>query len=231
MLISSPLPQTEAPHECALCPRLVALRQECRAAQPTWWNAPVPAFGDPGAWLAIVGLAPGRQGANRTGRPFTGDTAGKMLWGSLDRFGLMEGEYEGGPLDAVTLKGAIILNAVKCLPPGNKPTPEEIRTCRPFLKDALDALPHLTTIIALGEIAHQSVVKANGERLPKRRFAHCAVHSLLNGRRLIDSYHPSQLNRNTGRLTAEMFDAVFEMAVGSTRDVPTLGMTLLPDAV
>ena len=213
MLISSPLPATEAPFDCTLCPRLVALRHDCRAAQPTWWNAPVPAFGDPEAWLAIVGLAPGKQGANRTGRPFTGDTAGKMLWTALDRFGLMDGKYEGGPLDAVTLKGAMILNAVKCLPPGNKPTPEEIRTCRPFLKAALDALPNLKTIIALGEIAHQSVVKVNGERLPKRRFAHGAEHSLLNGRLLLDSYHPSQLNQNTGRLTEEMFGEVISQAV------------------
>ena len=213
MLISSPLPATEAPFDCDLCPRLVTLRHDCRAAQPTWWNAPVPAFGDPEAWLAIVGLAPGKQGANRTGRPFTGDTAGKMLWAALDRFGLMEGEFEGGPRDAVSLKGAIIFNAVKCLPPGNKPTPEEIRTCRHYLKDALDALPGLTTIIALGDIAHQSVVKANGERLPKRRFAHAAEHRLLNGRLLIDSYHPSQLNQNTGRLTGDMFDSVFSRAV------------------
>ncbi len=187
-------------------------------AQPTWWNAPVPSFGDPQAWLAIVGLAPGKQGANRTGRPFTGDTAGKMLWAALDRFGFMAEPFAGGPVDAVTLDGAIILNAVKCLPPGNKPSPEEIRTCRPYLTSTLDALPALTTIIALGEIAHQSVVKANGERLPKRRFAHGAVHTLLNGRVLIDSYHPSQLNQNTGRLTDEMFDGVFAEAAGLRGD-------------
>jgi uracil-DNA glycosylase len=213
MLQNNPLPQLEPSQDCKLCPRLVELRHECRALQPTWWNAPVPAFGDSEAWLAIVGLAPGKQGANRTGRPFTGDTAGKMLWNALEKFDLMDGEFTGGPVDAVELKGAIILNAVKCLPPGNKPTPEEIRTCRPFLVSALDALPKLKTIIALGEIAHQSVVKANGERLPKRRFAHGAVHQLLNGRVLIDSYHPSQLNQNTGRLTSEMFDAVFEAAL------------------
>ncbi len=213
MLQNNPLPQFEPLPDCALCPRLVTLRQECRAAQPTWWNAPVPAFGDPAAWLAIVGLAPGKQGANRTGRPFTGDTAGKMLWNALATFDLMDGESTGGAVDAVSLKGAIIFNAVKCLPPGNKPTPEEIRTCRPYLVSALDALPNLTTLIALGDVAHQSVVKANGERLPKRRFAHGAVHKLLNGRVLIDCYHPSQLNQNTGRLTMEMFEAVFETAL------------------
>jgi uracil-DNA glycosylase len=212
MIIESPLPKIEPASDCALCPRLAGLRDTCRAQQPEWWNAPVPAFGDPAAWLAVVGLAPGKTGANRTGRPFTGDGAGGMLWTALHTAGLSEGDYGGTADDGVTLKGVIILNAVKCVPPGNKPTPEEIRTCRPFLRSALDALPNLTTIIALGTIAHQSAVKANGEKLPKRRFAHEAVHRLLNNRVLIDSYHPSQLNQNTGRITQEMFDAVFALA-------------------
>src|SRR3546814_4148134 len=120
-----PLPATEPPHDCPLCPRLVAFREELRAEFPDWWNAPVPAFGDPDAWLAIVGLAPGKQGANRTGRPFTGDYAGDLLYATLDKFGLSEGRYEARPDDGVTLNGAIIVNAVRCLPPQNKPTPEE----------------------------------------------------------------------------------------------------------
>jgi uracil-DNA glycosylase len=207
----TPIP--EPPCDCALCPRLAEVRAKNALARPEWWNAPVPAFGDPRAWLAIVGLAPGKQGANRTGRPFTGDAAGGMLWTALNVPGLSEGVYAATADDGVTLNGAIILNAVKCFPPGNKPTPDEIRTCRPYLKAALDALPDLTTIIALGTIAHQSVVKANGEKLPKRRFVHGAVHRLLNGRVLIDSYHPSQLNQNTGRITPHLFDEVFAAAV------------------
>jgi uracil-DNA glycosylase len=213
MIIESPLPQTEAPKDCGLCPRLVDYRLACQAEFPPFWNAPVPAFGDPDAWLAIVGLAPGKHGGNRTGRPFTGDFSGDLLFATLAKFDLVEGAYNRRADDGAKLKGAIILNAVKCAPPENKPTPEEIRTCRPFLKSALDALPGVTTILALGEIAHQSVVKANGEKLPKRQFAHGAVHHLLNGKVLIDSYHPSRLNTNTGRLTLEMFEAVFGEAV------------------
>lgn len=201
----SPLPQTEPPTDCGLCPRLVDHRTACRASHPDYWNAPVPALGDPQAWLAIVGLAPGLHGANRTGLAFTGDASGDLLWAVLERLGLCDAEHE--------LRGAIILNAVRCLPPSNKPTPEEIRTCRPHLKAALDALPNLRVILALGEVAHQSAVKANREKLPKRRFAHGAVHHLLNGRVLIDSYHPSRLNQNTGRLTVEMLEEVFFSAV------------------
>ncbi len=213
MIIESPLPHTEAPRDCALCPRLVQTRQACQAEFPPFWNAPVPAFGDPDAWLAVVGLAPGKHGGNRTGRPFTGDFSGDLLFATLAKFDLLEGEHNRRADDGVKLKGVIILNAVKCLPPENKPTPEEIRTCRPYLDAALKALPKVSTIIALGEIAHQSAVKANGEKLPKRRFAHRAVHELLNGRVLIDSYHCSRYNLNTGRLTEEMFEAVFEAAV------------------
>jgi uracil-DNA glycosylase family 4 len=204
MSISSPLPAAEAPHDCSLCPRLVETRLESRAKHPDYWSAPVPSLGDPDAWLAIVGLAPGKHGANRTGQPFTGDASGDFLWPVLEKFELWDGS---------SLNGAIILNAVKCLPPGNRPTPEEVRACRPFLKSAFDLLPKLTTIVALGEIAHQSAVKANHEKLPKRRFAHGAVHRLLNGRVLIDSYHCSRLNTNTGRLTVEMFEDVFAAAL------------------
>jgi uracil-DNA glycosylase family 4 len=204
---TSPLLATEPPQDCALCPRLAATRAECRAAHPDYWNAPVPALGDPRAWLAIIGLAPGKHGANRTGLAFTGDASGDLLWAVLECSGFCDASRR--------LQGAIILNAVRCLPPGNKPTPEEIRTCRPFLKSAFDALPNLRVIVALGEIAHRSAVKASGEKLPKRRFAHGAVHQLLNGRMLIDSYHPSRLNTNTGRLTVEMFERVFEEAQAS----------------
>ena len=209
----SPLPATEPPHDCPLCPRLVAFRQECRAEQPDWWNAPVPAFGDPDAWLAIVGLAPGKHGANRTGRPFTGDYAGDLLYATLARFGLSDGRYEARPDDGLRLTGAMLVNAVRCLPPANKPTPEEIRTCRPYLEAPVAALPRVRVFIALGQIAHQSAVKALGGRLPKAKFGHLAEHRLPDGRVLIDSYHCSRYNTNTGRLTAPMFEAVFARAI------------------
>ncbi len=180
---------------------------------PDWHNAPVSGFGDPQAWLAIVGLAPGLQGANRTGRPFTGDGAGPLLYGTLATFGLSDGIFDARPDDGVTLRGAIIVNAVRRVPPQNKPTPEEIRTCRDFLTPALAALPALRVVIALGQIAHQSAVKALGGKLPKLPFGHLAEHRLPSGLRLIDSYHCSRYNQNTGRLTAAMFEAVFARAV------------------
>jgi uracil-DNA glycosylase len=213
MIIESPLPKAEPPKDCALCPRLVAYRHACQAEFPPFWNAPVPAFGDPDAWLAIIGLAPGKHGANRTGRPFTGDFSGDLLFATLAKFDLLEGEYNRRADDGVKLKGVIILNAVKCLPPENKPTPEEIRTCRPYLGSAMAALPKIRTIIALGEIGHQSALKVMGAKLPKHRFAHGATHNMLDGRVLIDSYHCSRYNQNTKRLTVEMFEAVFATAV------------------
>jgi len=193
-------PSLEPHRDCPHCPRLAETRLALRAEQPDWWNAPVPALGDPGAPIAIVGLAPGRLGANRTGRAFTGDASGELLFATLEKFGLAEG---GEP------KGVVIYNAVRCLPPGNKPTPEEIRACRPFLAGQLRA----PVTIALGQIAHQSAVKAMGGRLPKCRFAHLAEHRVPDGRILIDSYHCSRYNQNTGVLTAEMFEAVFARAV------------------
>ncbi|WP_336963184.1 uracil-DNA glycosylase [Sphingobium aquiterrae] len=211
-LIVSPVPDSEPPHDCALCPRLVAHRETCRAAFPKWWNAPVPAFGDRDARIAIIGLAPGMQGANRTGRPFTGDRSGPLMFQTLLKSGLAEGAYEGRVNDGLTLKDAIIVNAVKCLPPENKPTPEEVRTCRAFLTRAVDALPHARIFVALGQIAHQSAVKVLGGKLPKARFAHLAEHRMPDGRVLIDSYHCSRYNQNTGRLTPEMFEAVFARA-------------------
>ena len=210
---TSPLPATEPPHDCPLCPRLIALRDALRIEYPGWWNAPVNAFGDPAAWLGIIGLAPGKHGANRTGRPFTGDASGPLLYDTLAKFGLAEGLYEARPDDGLRLTGAIIINAVKCLPPENKPTPEEIRTCRPFLQRQAAALPNARIFVALGQIAHQSAVKILGGRLPKARFAHLAEHRMPDGRILIDSYHCSRYNQNTGRLTPEMFEAVFARAV------------------
>ncbi|CAN5510968.1 uracil-DNA glycosylase [soil metagenome] len=212
MFAPSPLPD-EPPRDCPRCPRLVGLRDELRIAHPDWWNAPVPAFGDPNAWLAIIGLAPGKHGANRTGRPFTGDASGPLLYETLAKFGLAAGSFANGPPDDLVLTGAIVINAVRCLPPANKPTPEEMRNCRPFLETQLDALPKARIIVALGEIAHQSAVKAMGGRLPKCRFAHLAEHRVPDGRILIDSYHCSRYNQNTGRLTGEMFEDVFARAV------------------
>src|SRR5690242_9304439 len=156
----SPIPEAEAPRDCPLCPRLVAFREECRVTFPHWWNAPVPAFGDREAWLAIVGLAPGKQGANRTGRPFTGDYAGELLYKTLLEFGLAEGEYRAHPADGLRLKGAIILNAVKCLPPGNKPEPREIATCSSYFEVALSALHNVRVVIGLGQIAHVAAARA-----------------------------------------------------------------------
>ncbi len=208
----SPIAATEPPRDCPLCPRLVALREDLRAEHPDWWNAPVNAFGDPQAWLAIVGLAPGKHGANRTGRPFTGDHSGPLLFDTLAAHGFVSGTYEGSPDDSLELRGAIIINAVKCLPPQNKPTPEEIHTCRPFLAGQAAALPNARVFVALGQIAHQSAVKVLGGKLPKCRFGHLAEHRMPDGRILIDSYHCSRYNQNTGRLTPEMFDAVFARA-------------------
>ncbi len=206
----------DPPHDCALCPRLVATRAANRVAQPDWFNAPVPGWGDAGGWLAVVGLAPGRAGGNRTGRPFTGDAAGRLLHATLARLGLSHGEAGDSADDGLVADGVFITNAVRCVPPGNKPTPAEIHACRPFLAAQLGALPGLKVIIALGEIAHQSAVKACGGKLPKAPFGHGHVHH-LNGQHfgavtLIDSYHPSQLNTATGRLTPEMFEAVFVAA-------------------
>ena len=210
----SPLPDAEAARDCPLCPRLVAFREECRIDHPDWWNAPVPAFGDPEAWLAIVGLAPGKHGANRTGRPFTGDFAGELLYATLAKFGLSDGQFGADPDDGLRLKGAIILNAVKCLPPQNKTLPIEEANCRPFLTAAIDSLPNLTTFIALGKVAHDTLCRTFGVPLAQAKFGHGAEHVLPGGKRLVDSYHCSRYNQNTRRLDAAMFEAVFERALG-----------------
>lgn len=207
------LPATP-PRDCPRCPRLAALRGELREAHPDWWNAPVPAFGDAQAWLAIVGLAPGKHGANRTGRPFTGDGAGELLFATLGKLGLAQGAYRSRPDDGLRLNGAIIVNAVHCLPPANKPLPEEIRNCRPFLAAQVGALPNVRVLVALGRIAHDSALRALGASPAAARFGHGAEHRLPDGRLLIDSYHCSRYNQNTGRLTPAMFEAVFARALG-----------------
>lgn len=213
MLPESPLPSVEPPRDCPLCPRLVAFREALRAEHPDWWNAPVPHFGDPEAWLGIVGLAPGMWGANRTGRPFTGDHAGVLLYATLKKYGFAVGEYQERVDDGLRLTGTIILNSVKCLPPQNKPTPEEVQTCRSYYALALGALPNVRVLVALGQIAHGAAVRTAGGKPAHYKFGHLAEHELPDGRILIDSYHCSRYNQNTGRLTAGMFEAVFERAL------------------
>src|SRR5688572_9671270 len=213
MLLESPVPEVEAPRDCPLCPRLVALRHELRAEYPDWWNAPVRAFGDRGAWLGLVGLAPGKFGANRTGRPFTGDYAGHLLYQTLQKYGLAKGVYEERVDDGLSLTGCVILNSVKCLPPANKPLPEEVATCRRYYEAALEVLPNVRVLVALGRIAHENAVRNAGGKLSQYPFGHLAEHRLPDGRLLIDSYHCSRYNQNTGRLNREMFEAVFARAV------------------
>lgn len=209
-VLESRLP--EAPKHCALCPRLVAYRAQNAAAQPDWFNGAAPSFGDANARLLIVGLAPGRTGANRTGRPFTGDYAGDLLYATLKKLGLAEGEYRADPSDGFTLKGAMITNAVRCAPPENKPTPAEIAACRPFLIARASALPKLRVLFALGSIAHESVLRAHGLKPSAAKFAHGAEASLPGGRQLVSSYHCSRYNTQTRRLTAEMFETVMARA-------------------
>jgi uracil-DNA glycosylase family 4 len=209
----SPIPRAEAPRDSPLCPRLVSFRHECRAEFPDWWNAPVPAFGDPVAWLAIVGLAPGKHGANRTGRPFTGDFAGELLYATLLKFGLAEGDYRADPADGLQLRGAIILNAVKCLPPANKPEPSEIATCRNYFEAALATLPTVRVLIALGQIAHVAAARALQLPPSSTKFGHGAENVAPDGRILLSSYHCSRYNQNTRRLDTPMFESVFERAL------------------
>lgn len=196
--------------DCPLCPRLVAFRQENRTRHPDWWNGPVPSFGGLDGRLLIVGLAPGLQGANATGRPFTGDWAGDLLYATLLKYGFAQGAYLERPDDGLTLTDCRIANAVRCVPPENKPTGEEARTCRRFLIDEIAALPNLKVILSLGKVSHDSVVAALGGRQSAFPFAHNARHVLPGGLVLADSYHCSRYNTNTGRLTEAMFHQVFE---------------------
>lgn len=205
--------QPEAPPNCPLCPRLVAFRVASQQANPMWFNGAVPSFGDASGRLAIVGLAPGLQGANKTGRPFTGDYAGDLLFSSLAKYGFSIGEFKARPDDGLQMKDAMITNAVRCVPPENKPTGAEILTCRQFLISRLSQLPKLKVIMALGRIAHDSTVRALGARPSSAVFGHGRRHMLEAPQgpvTLHDSYHCSRYNTNTGRLTERMFHDVFE---------------------
>jgi uracil-DNA glycosylase family 4 len=199
--------------DCRLCERLAQFRDANAAAEPGWFNAPVPTFGSMSSRVLIVGLAPGLRGANRTGRPFTGDYAGDLLYATLLDHGFAEGRYEKRPDDGLTLNDCVVTNAVRCVPPQNKPLPKEIATCRPFLRGCIDAMDNLRVIVALGRIAHESVLRALGERLAAAPFAHARRHELRGPAAhpiaLIDSYHCSRYNTNTGVLTEAMFQAVF----------------------
>jgi uracil-DNA glycosylase family 4 len=199
----------EAPRDCPICPRLVAFRAANRSAEPTWYNGAVGSFGPATAHLLVVGLAPGLKGANRTGRPFTGDFAGELLYGALLHFGFARGRYAARPDDGLILLDCMITNAVRCVPPQNKPTPAESQACRPFLARRIAAMPNLAAIVALGRIAHDSTLAALKARKSAFAFAHGARHVLADRLALFDSFHCSRYNTNTGKLTAEMFHAVF----------------------
>jgi uracil-DNA glycosylase len=200
---------------CGLCPRLGELRLGLRVKYPHWHNAPVTSFGDIDAQLLIVGLAPGLKGANRTGRPFTGDYAGDLLYATLQHFGWASGKFVAGRdeaawvPDTLKLKNVRITNAVRCLPPENKPLPVEVAACRPFLIAEIAAMKNLKAILALGRVAHDTVLDTLGIKRSHHAFKHGALHDLGNGLVLADSYHCSRYNTNTGRLTPEMFTAVF----------------------
>ncbi len=201
-------PQPEPPRDCPRCPRLVAYRTENAARHPDWFNGAVPSFGDRQGRVLILGLAPGVSGANRTGRPFTGDYAGDLLYATLTKVGLANGRFAADPADGLELHDCLVSNAVRCVPPQNKPTPAEIAVCRPFLAARIAALPRLRAIVCLGRIAHETLLRTLGRRLAAHPFAHGARHD-LDGIAVFDSYHCSRYNTNTGRLTPAMFEAVF----------------------
>ncbi len=198
----------EPGRDCPICPRLVAYRLENRAEHPDWFNGPAPSFGDPNARLLVVGLAPGRRGANRTGRPFTGDFAGVLLYETLLKFGFAKGQYRADPSDGLRLVDCMVSNAVRCAPPGNKPLPAEEAGCRPFLKARLEALPSLKAIVTLGDVSRKNVLRALGLS-PTLAAAGHGVETEAGPYRIFSSYHCSRLNTNTGRLTAPMFEEVF----------------------
>ena len=198
---------------CPLCPRLVEYRCDNQAAHPAWFNGAVPSFGSLDARFLVVGLAPGVRGANRTGRPFTGDFAGVLLYKTLIEYGFAAGEYGADPADGIELRDCRVTNAVRCVPPGNLPTPAEITACNPFLTREIAAMPRLKIVLALGGVSHKAVLRARGLRASHAAFAHGAVHELPDGLTLVDSYHVSRLNTNTGRLTIPMFQAVIADSV------------------
>lgn len=201
----------EAPRDCSLCPRLVEYRRENARREPDWFNGAAPSFGDPEARLLVAGLAPGRTGANRTGRPFTGDHAGWLLYETLTKAGFAEGQYDARPDDGVRLVDCMITNAVRCAPPGNKPLPIEEKTCRPFLQARLAALPRLKVIVTLGDVSRRNVLKALGLPASAAPAGH-GVEAAVGPYVLLNSYHCSRLNTNTGRLTPAMFEAIFARA-------------------
>jgi uracil-DNA glycosylase family 4 len=201
----------EPPRDCPICPRLVAYREVNRAAHPDWWNGPAPSFGDADARLLVVGLGPGRQGANRTGRPFTGDYAGVLLYETLIKLGFARGRYEARPDDGLELIDCMITNAVRCAPPGNKPETSEEANCRPFLTARIAALPRLKVIVTLGDVSRRNVLRALGLKASAGVAGHGSEFQA--GRyTVLNSYHCSRLNTNTGRLTPEMFEAVIARA-------------------
>jgi uracil-DNA glycosylase family 4 len=208
MRISADSPARAPGRDCPLCPRLVAYRTANRAKWPDWHNGPVPCWGPSEAPLLVLGLAPGVKGANRTGRPFTGDHAGKLLYATLLKFGLARGAYREDPKDGMELLGVRIANAVRCVPPENLPTPAEIKTCNRYVIAERAAMPKLKAVLALGLVAHNALLKAYGIPVARKKFAHGAVHELPDGVILADSYHVSRYNTQTGRLTTEMFEAV-----------------------
>jgi uracil-DNA glycosylase len=199
----------EAPADCGLCPRLVTYRHANQAAEPTWFNGAVPSFGGPDARLLIVGLAPGVKGANRTGRPFTGDYAGTLLYETLLSFGFAQGRFDARIDDGLQLVDCMVSNAVRCVPPENKPTPAEINTCRGYLSARIAAMTRLKAIVVLGRIAHESTLTALKARKAAFPFTHAARHVVTPELTIYDSYHCSRYNTNTGRLTTEMFRSVF----------------------
>ena len=199
----------EPSRDCPLCPRLAGFRLANRKREPDWFNAPVPSFGPVDGRLLIVGLAPGLRGANRTGRPFTGDFAGELLYETLVEFGFARGDYRAEPNDGLTMLDARISNAVRCVPPENKPTPGEIGTCNEFLAGVIGEMPNLSAVVALGRIAHDAALVALAHKRSAFGFAHGAIHPLGDRMALFDSYHCSRYNTNTGVLTPKMFRAVF----------------------
>ena len=201
----------EAPKDCDLCPRLRQFILDQREKEPDWFNGAVPSFGDAQAKLLVIGLAPGMTGANRTGRPFTGDWAGALLYATLGKFGFTRGVYDRRPDDGLELVGAMITNAVRCVPPQNKPVGAEINQCRPFLKARIDALSQVKVLLCLGKISHDSTVRALGLRLKDHSFGHGSEYQ-IGDLTLLSSYHCSRYNTNTRRLTEDMFENVFARA-------------------
>ncbi len=206
--MARPLSGPEPSRDCPICPRLTAYRQVNREAHPDWFNGPAPSFGDPAARLLVVGLAPGRGGANRTGRPFTGDYAGKLLYDTLTKFGFANGRFEARVDDGLELRDCMVTNAVRCAPPGNKPLPIEEAACRPYLAARIESLPRLKAIVALGDVSRRNVLRAIGFKAGAAPSGHGTEYQ-AGPYRLFSSYHCSRLNTNTGRLTAPMFEAVF----------------------